>query len=269
MRFFIGLLLFSLLLSASTGMAQGSLFEPFDCRAEVEIINRIEKEKQQRELAIRDSINKAEALIALQKREELNKILEYSQNGWMHWSTVDNFTFGKNRGGLPMITDLTALHPYFRDKVARLIFLCKQKGIELEIVETFRTHAKQDEYKSMGKKYTRSGAGKSKHQYGLAVDLVPIVNGEPEWHNKALWKKIGLIGEQLGLRWGGRWRYLYDPGHFEWTGGLSVYDLAQGKLPYIPKQELNYPCIEDDLHLLSRYREQWETEQASYATKNP
>ncbi len=269
MRFFIGLLLFSLLLSPLLGIAQNSLFASFDCRAEVEIINRLEKEKQEREFAIRDSIDKEEALMAYQKNEEIRKVLEYSQNGWMYWSTVDNFTFGKNRGALPMITELTALHPYFRDKVAKLIFLCKQKGIELRIVETFRTHAKQDEYKGMGKAYTRKGGGKSNHQYGLAVDVVPMVNGEPQWESKALWRKIGIIGEQLGMRWGGRWRYLYDPGHFEWTGGLNAYDLANGRLPFIPKQELNYPCIEDDLQLLSRYWEQWETEQASYATKNP
>ena len=31
--------------------------------------------------------------------------------------------------------------------------------------------------KGMGRKYTNSAGGKSKHQYGLAVDVVPIVNG--------------------------------------------------------------------------------------------
>jgi hypothetical protein len=270
MRIFVIALLFNLLLNVIHPLyAQSILFEPYDCRAEVEMINLFEKERQLREFAIRDSIEKAEALIAFQKKEEIRQILEYTQNGWMYWATVDNYSFGKNRGGLPMITDLNALHPYFRDKISKLIYLCKQKGIELEVVETFRTHAKQDEYKSMGKKYTRSGAGKSKHQYGLAIDVVPIVNGQPEWHNKILWKKIGAIGEQLGLRWGGRWRTLYDPGHFEWTGGLSAYDLANGRFPYIPKQETHYPCLGDDLELLSRYWEQWETEQASYANKNP
>ncbi|MBX2947607.1 MAG: M15 family metallopeptidase [Cyclobacteriaceae bacterium] len=268
MRFFIGGLLFYLLTDSFASLAQSSLFEPYDCRAEVEIINRIEKEKLARETALRDSIQKAEAHLAFLKREEIRLLMEMEEKGWQYWSTVGNYTFGKNRGGLPMITDLNALHPYFRDKVSRLIYLCKQKGIELEIVETFRTHAKQDEYKSMGKKYTRSGAGKSKHQYGLAIDVVPIVNGVAEWHNKALWKRIGIIGEQLGLRWGGRWRYLYDPGHFEWTGGLSVYELANGRFPYIPRQETLYPCLTDDLELLSRYWEQWETEQASYANND-
>lgn len=166
------------------------------------------------------------------------------------WHTVDNFTFGKDRGNTPMVADLDALHPYFRDKIVELINRCHKKGIELAVVESYRTRAKQAEYYSMGKKYTRSAGGKSKHQYGLAVDLVPIVNGEPQWDNKALWRKIGVVGESLGLRWGGRWRSIYDPAHFEWTGGLSGYHLANGILPSVPAK--NYPCIEEDLEQLKK-----------------
>jgi hypothetical protein len=248
---------------------QPSMFVPYDCRDEVEIMSRIEKEKQLREIAYQDSIEKVQQYEAFLLVELEKQMREDSITGWKHWVTVDNYTFGKNRGGMPMITDVQALHPYFRDKVLHLIRKCEAKGIQLAIVETYRTHAKQSEYKNMGRKYTRSGAGKSKHQYGLAIDVVPIVNGEAQWHNKQLWYKIGVIGEQVGLHWGGRWRSLYDPGHFEWTGGLSSIDLAKGKLPFIPNKESNYPCIEHDLHVLSRYWEQWETEQASYASKHP
>src|SRR5215475_3051796 len=73
---------------------------------------------------------------------------------WMRWKTVGNYTFGKNRGDMPMICDLSALHPYFRDKVIELIAICKSKGIELAVVETYRTVAKQNEYKQLGKIYT-------------------------------------------------------------------------------------------------------------------
>ena len=182
--------------------------------------------------------------------------------GWKNWTLVGNNTFGRNRGDMQMITDVNALHPYFRDKVLDLIEQCKAKGIELAFVETYRTHAKQNEYKGMGKKYTRSGGGKSKHQYGLAVDVVPIVNGEAQWDNKALWLKVGLVGEKLGLRWGGRWRHPFDPGHFEWTGGLNTATLSAGYKPYIPKEKELYPCLEEDLTLLRKYWKEWETAQA-------
>ncbi len=183
-----------------------------------------------------------------------------SMRAWLRWKTVANFAYGKDRGHLPMIADLQALHPYFRDRVRLLIERCREKGIELAVVETFRTHAKQNEYKNMGKHYTRSRGGRSKHQYGLAVDVVPIRDSVPVWDNRALWKKIGFEGERLGLRWGGRWRSLYDPGHFEWTGGLTTHSLELGMLPSLP-QPTSYPTLTRDLTELQTYWQAWETEQ--------
>lgn len=185
---------------------------------------------------------------------------------WRTWETVENYTYGKDRGSLPMIADLDALHPYFKEKIIKLVASCKRKGIELAIVESYRTVAKQNEYKAMGKKYTRATGGHSKHQYGLAIDVVPIIDSVAQWDNARLWKKIGAVGEQLGLRWGGRWRTLYDPGHFEWSGGLSSHSLAKGMVPYVSSSiAKQYPCIEEDLQQLTEYWNAWETEQASIA----
>ncbi len=185
---------------------------------------------------------------------------------WKKWALVENYSFGKNRGMIPMIADLQSLHPYFRDKVLQLISQCRQKGIEIAVVETYRTHAKQNEYTSMGRKYTRAKAGHSKHQYGLAVDIVALKDSVPQWNNIALWRKIGAMGERLGLRWGGRWRRPFDPAHFEWTGGAGTYHLVQGNFPPVPKPSL-YPCIADDLKELKRHWKAWEAEQASMVRK--
>jgi hypothetical protein len=119
----------------------------------------------------------------------------------------------------------------------------------------------------MGRKYTSSGAGRSKHQYGLAVDVVPIVDSVAVWNNPVLWRKVGMTGEKLGLRWGGRWRKPYDPGHFEWTGGLASTHLSAGMLPAVPKGELLYPCLEEDLKLLRKYWTAWETSQSALTRK--
>lgn len=187
---------------------------------------------------------------------------------WMRWETVGNYTFGKNRGNIPMICDLSALHPYFRDKVIQLIANCKAKGIELAVVETYRTVAKQNEYKQLGKIYTRSTGGRSKHQYGLAVDVVPVIDSVPSWHNESVWRKVGAVGEKLGLRWGGRWRHPYDPGHFEWSGGVSTASMKAGHLPRVPNAAEAYPCLADDLKTLQEYWDKWETEQtASFVAK--
>jgi hypothetical protein len=187
-----------------------------------------------------------------------------STAGWLRWKTVANYAFGKNRGNITMINDLRALHPYFRAKVNQLIANCNAKGIELAVVETFRTKAKQNEYRAMGKKYTRSAGGSSKHQYGLAVDVVPMVDSVAVWSNLALWKKIGVAGEKLGLRWGGRWRHPFDPGHFEWAPGVTPQQLAQGIFP-LPPPEHCTPELTEALERLADAWSAWESEQATLA----
>jgi hypothetical protein len=241
------------------------LFRPYDCREHGEpTAEEITLDHQQ---LLQDSIANSivNALADIEPERPFSVQID-TLGGWKNWSFVENFAFGKDRGDLPMITDLNALHPFFRDRIIELIDACKRKGIELAIVETYRTPSKQHEYKSMGKKYTSSGAGRSKHQYGLAIDVVPIIDSVAVWDNATLWRKIGVTGEKLGLRWGGRWRKPYDPGHFEWTGGSSTYNLVAGKFPRVPQME-NYPCLEEDLKILRKYWSEWEVSQSSLTRK--
>jgi hypothetical protein len=153
-----------------------------------------------------------------------------------------------------------------RNTHLELIRVCKASGIELAIVESYRTPAKQAEYFAMGRKYTSSPGGKSRHQYGLAVDVVPIVDSGAVWNNHRLWRKIGQAGERLGLRWGGRWRVTYDPGHFEWSGGLSRKGLEAGQMPEVPASFADqYPGLEEDLAGLERSWQAWSVEQSTIA----
>lgn len=245
---------FLLFLSTSVDAQQKGPFASFDCRLHAELFY---DEPVVENIAVDSSV------FAIAEP----KIIVDTINGWKNWNLVDNYTFGKNRGAMSMIADVQALHPYFRDKVIELVNQCKANGIELAIVESYRTHAKQNEYKTMGKKYTSSGAGRSKHQYGLAIDVVPMIDSVAIWDNAALWKKVGITGEKLGLRWGGRWKKPYDPGHFEWTGGLTSSHLGAGVLPYIPSSGTVYPCIDEDIKLLKKYWKEWEVSQSSLTRK--
>jgi peptidoglycan L-alanyl-D-glutamate endopeptidase CwlK len=212
---------------------------------------------------IQDSVAIDPALLQVSRAVqtvEAPTLVNNPETEWNDWSVVENYAFGKNRGSLTMVADLRALHPFFRDRVTELIRQCSVKGITVAVVETFRTHAKQNEYKTMGGKYTNSAGGRSKHQYGLAVDIVPMVDGKPQWDNQALWRKVGIIGESLGLRWGGRWKRPYDPAHFEWSGGLTTTHLASGMLPAISDEE--YPCIHEDMETLRVRWKEWETFQS-------
>ena len=258
---------FAIVLSCFYALASAqtaSLFRPYDCREHGEPV--VEKIAQDTKAPLQDSLALS-IISSINTIEPESLVTIDTVDAWMNWTFVENFAFGKNRGDLPMITDLNALHPFFRDQIIELIKACKRKGIELAIVETYRTPSKQHEYKTMGKKYTSSGAGKSKHQYGLAIDVVPIVDSVAVWDNAGLWRKIGVTGEKLGLRWGGRWRHPYDPGHFEWTGGSSTYNLVAGSFPRVPHAEEHYPCLEEDLRMLKRYWSEWEVSQSSLVRK--
>jgi hypothetical protein len=241
----VGISTVFLTLPLSTFAQLDLLFASFDCREHADYFH---EQAAPEEIVTIDS-----SLITL---EEITPEETDTVETWRQWNVVENFAFGKDRGTLTMIADLNALHPFFRDRVKELIRRCKAQGVELAIVETYRTHAKQNEYKAMGRKYTNSKGGKSKHQYGLAVDLVPIVKGVAVWDNVLLWRKIGVTGERIGLRWGGRWKKPYDPAHFEWTGGLTSADLAVGSLPRIPAD--HYPCAHEDVENLRQFWSQWE-----------
>jgi hypothetical protein len=57
-------------------------------------------------------VKNARLLDSLNQVAELaSHIVEDTVDGWEQWTCVGNHTFGKNRGEIPMITDVNALHP--------------------------------------------------------------------------------------------------------------------------------------------------------------
>lgn len=72
----------------------------------------------------------------------------------------------------------------------------------------------------MSSAVTSAGALQSYHQYGLAIDVVSVTNGEITYlKNNSLSiehsKKLGPIGISLGLEWGGSWTRKKDYPHFQ------------------------------------------------------
>lgn len=110
-------------------------------------------------------------------------------------------------------TSLDFLQQSFRDSVEVFLRDCEARGIHLMIVETYRTPDRQDKMKKRGR--SRLGADQSKHQHGLAIDVVPTKHGKYIWYDKKLWMHIGKLGEKRGLKWGGRWKNFTDYPHFE------------------------------------------------------
>ena len=75
---------------------------------------------------------------------------------------------------------------------------------------------------------TNARPGFSWHNFGTAYDLTLFSGKNPVWESKH-YDRAGVIGEELGLEWGGRWKKLVDRPHFQRPLGLT---LAQARSKY-------------------------------------
>jgi len=106
-----------------------------------------------------------------------------------------------------------------------LVARASEIGVPVMIIDTLRTDQEQADNLASGV----SSTPKSKHlpqppeKKSLAIDICPYdvyqLHGPDKlkWDSSdPAWAKLGAIGENLGLRWGGRWKKPHDPGHFEY-----------------------------------------------------
>ncbi|MFQ5757941.1 MAG: M15 family metallopeptidase [Acidiferrobacterales bacterium] len=119
----------------------------------------------------------------------------------------------------PTLREIRSLDRAVQDRAFTLIFVLRaQLGLPAVIVEGFRPQARQDRLFAQGR--TRPGpivtfARVSRHTSRRAFDIV-FRGVRPDDAVRAGWfRAAGIIGERLGLRWGGRFRRLKDFGHFE------------------------------------------------------
>ena len=131
--------------------------------------------------------------------------------------------------------DINDLHPYVAKLAVELKGACALAGIEIIFTQTLRDSAYQDRLYAQGrtepgKIVTNARGGQSMHNFGLAFDVVPLdSNHQPIWDDKSpLWAKIGQLGKDLGLEWGGDWTSLKDKPHFQYTEGLTLAQLRAG-----------------------------------------
>lgn len=108
------------------------------------------------------------------------------------------------------------MRPLAVEFLARLV----EAQIPVLVVDTLRTKDEQKANVAKGVSWTLN----SKHLTGDAIDVCPFdvyqLAGPDklQWDGKdPVWKRIGLIGESVGLLWGGRWRKTPDMGHFEYA----------------------------------------------------
>lgn len=140
---------------------------------------------------------------------------------------------------------INLLHPAVREEVRALYTHINSKilgkGVRLRLAYTLRTHKEQDELYAQGRtklfdaqgkrlgKVTNAKGGQSIHNYGLAFDIVLLLdkNGDgvfesAAWDTKSDfdkdgrsdWMEVAIFLKSKGWAWGGDWKFV-DPPHFE------------------------------------------------------
>lgn len=128
---------------------------------------------------------------------------------------------------------------YFADKLSLLIATAAREGLVVDLHSGFRSFEEQERLyglgrtipnrdgkapdKPMGNTVTKARGGDSWHNYGLAADLVFLDSkGKWTWDDNLPWRKLGILGMECGLEWGGNWEAMPDRPHFQLRGGLTI-----------------------------------------------
>lgn len=120
---------------------------------------------------------------------------------------------------------------------ALYVELARRRSIPLYVHTCYRGQREQDELRKAGR--SRTAYPSSAHNIGEAVD---VVHGVFHWDmTRAEWSLLHVLGclaldrvnsdlqkdRKLSLTWGGSWRSLWDPAHWE----ISDYRLRSRRLP--------------------------------------
>jgi peptidoglycan LD-endopeptidase CwlK len=117
---------------------------------------------------------------------------------------------------------LTDLRPEVKPLVNSFLASVTAASIDMIITCTLRSNDEQAALYAQGRTtpgeiVTDAPPGESAHNYGLALDIVPVVNGKPDWKGgDPVWQQIGAIGQAAGLTWlGARGSRFPEEPHFE------------------------------------------------------
>ena len=127
------------------------------------------------------------------------------------------------------------LHPHVADLCNNFKVECMKHDIDILITSTYRDHESQDAIYAQGrtkpgKRVTNARGGQSFHNWRVAFDFVPIINGKAQWSDIATFKKCGKIAKSIGLEWSGDWSgRMREYAHCQWTNGLTIKDFQAGR----------------------------------------
>lgn len=135
--------------------------------------------------------------------------------------------------------DVSQLHPDLQAKISTLKAKCAKAGLKIGISECLRSTEEQDELYAQGRtkpgKIVTNAKGStysSMHQWGVAFDFYRN-DGKGAYNTSGgFFDKVGKLGKECGLEWGGDWKSIVDKPHFQlpnWGSTTSKLKLLYGQ----------------------------------------
>ena len=136
-----------------------------------------------------------------------------------------------------MTKDINDLRPVVAKMAKDFLAKAQAQGIDFIITSVYRSIDEQNQIYAQGRTtpgtiVTNAKGGQSFHNWRVAFDIVPVIQGKAIWNDNALWAKLGQIGTLVGLEWGGSWVNFKDLPHFQYVAGYSFQDFIDKKVDY-------------------------------------
>lgn len=137
---------------------------------------------------------------------------------------------------------LDTLHPDAIPIFQACLDLWHNHGFNVQITSGSRTFAEQDKLYAQGRsvhgaKVTNATGGQSAHNYGVAIDVVVLVDGVCDWNFDTYHKLWSLVQEHLPtiisnneFFWAGLWTSFREAVHFDLSGGKN-FEYLKSKYP--------------------------------------
>lgn len=138
--------------------------------------------------------------------------------------------------------NIATLHPRVQPLARRLIQQAAENGMIFKVTSGSRTYEEQAELRKRweeGKGGKAARPGYSNHNFGLAFDVTEfkslLPGALPIWESPN-YKRMGNLGQGLGLFWGGKWMgddedqphfELHPPQMANWSEGAIVSELRR------------------------------------------
>src|SRR5688572_28896255 len=112
------------------------------------------------------------------------------------------------------------LDPRIREGARSILRAWADAGFVVLITCTFRSKEEQRALYAKGRtapgpKVTNARPGESLHNFGRAIDFVPLVHGKPAWEEEPLFEILARIAQRADprVRWGGDFRSIDHKPH--------------------------------------------------------